>query len=137
MKNTLVVLFIVLGLAQFITAYSVFGYVKNGFSSPVKLVNVTLSAGEWVTEPSDSINGPSTDYVFFFEVDGDSGVAGSIEYALPPQQGITVTATFYFKNDASGNSYTAFVAPSPWIGGVNGVTGTTNATVDYYLHQMC
>ena len=87
MKNTFAILLVILGLVQFISAYSVYGYVKNEFSDPVKLVNVTLTEGgmiinfccyfainknvEWVTEPSDAITGQSSSYVFFFEAEGE------------------------------------------------------------------
>eukprot|EP01120_Amphizonella_sp_Union-15-10_P009444 TRINITY_DN3575_c0_g1_i5.p1 TRINITY_DN3575_c0_g1~~TRINITY_DN3575_c0_g1_i5.p1 ORF type:complete len:144 (-),score=19.36 TRINITY_DN3575_c0_g1_i5:16-447(-) len=128
--------FILVLLALFSVAYSytvTFG-IKNEWPTQMILNQVTLKSGVWLKKPPTTITGSSSVYVADeWEVSGDS-IEGSAFYVSGNQYG---HAIFNFQVNSAGSNFTANVGPSPYIGGVGDITGTTDIVVDYWVHQMC
>eukprot|EP01121_Diplochlamys_sp_Union-15-3_P016036 TRINITY_DN538_c0_g1_i1.p1 TRINITY_DN538_c0_g1~~TRINITY_DN538_c0_g1_i1.p1 ORF type:complete len:163 (+),score=40.69 TRINITY_DN538_c0_g1_i1:50-490(+) len=116
-----------------VSCYSVTGEVKNEWPQDMTLVTYQLTVGTWVKKPPQTISGGSSIYVKdLWEASGADGVVGYVRYGN--QYG---HAQFNFQNTPSSQNFTTDVGPSPYIGGVGGETGTTDAVVDYWTHQMC
>eukprot|EP01100_Stratorugosa_tubuloviscum_P013842 TRINITY_DN711_c0_g1_i1.p1 TRINITY_DN711_c0_g1~~TRINITY_DN711_c0_g1_i1.p1 ORF type:complete len:156 (+),score=71.31 TRINITY_DN711_c0_g1_i1:51-470(+) len=130
------VLFVILSFVCFsIEDYSVSANLKNEFGTPISLDSVQLNIGNWTVYPPKFIRGKSGVYVpGVFVASGPKGVNGSVTYTT---QNNFVKCVFYFSNLESYSNYDAIVGPAPWIGGVDSYDGTTQVSVNYWLHEMC
>jgi len=130
MKAVLIAVFAVLAVAT--AQRSVEATFRNEFDSELQLSTSTLKYGAFVAKPVATI-GVSADWVSIFKVTGDS-ISGTVTYVLPNTR---VHVTMNFEDTAANSNYTAAVGPSPFIGGVFGVTGNATAVVQYWCHEEC
>jgi len=129
MRSLLIVL---LFAVAFVVSRTVTGKIRNEFQDPLVLADVQLQSGTWVKQPLQSVD-VSTAYGPLF-IAGGNLVSGYVHYTA---ENAFVNVKIYFLNTATNSSYTINVGPSPFIGGVDTVTGAGDSVVPYWVHEMC
>jgi hypothetical protein len=129
---------------------SITGTIRNTFLEPLKLVNFKLNnpAGTKVVVDFAKEVPVSKKAFTIFELVGNAadGVGGVVNYISDASPELQVKVGIFFNNLKAGGNYSVTIDPgAPWIGGVDFVkdpqgnpdVNAANATVQYFLHQMC
>jgi hypothetical protein len=128
-KITLILLF----CSTSIVSRSITASVRNEFGTDLQLTAVQLDAGNWSQPPLKSISSSSTYQNGIWKVEG-TFINGWVKYETSDGY---AHAQFFFTFDAKNKTFSTEAGPSPFIGGVGPVTGTTDLIADFWVHQMC
>jgi len=113
-------------------ARTVTGNIRNEFQGALTLGALSLTSGMWVAKPPQNVD-VSFSYGPLFVATGDN-IQGWIHYT---SDGGYADVMITFNSTPTNSTYNIKVGPSPFIGGVGTVTGTTDSVVPYWTHEMC